>query len=40
MSKKACGVVWVAKASMAQNATKQQYLLVYKTTVVKKDSLK
>ena len=38
--RKACGLVWVAKASLAQNAAKLQYLLVYKTTVVKKDSLK
>jgi hypothetical protein len=39
MSRKAHGLVWVAKASLAQNAIKLQYLLVYKTTVVKKDSL-
>jgi len=40
MSRKAYSLVWAAKASLAQNATKLQYLLVYKTTVVKKDSLK
>jgi len=40
MSRKACGLVWSAKASLAQNATKLQYVLVYKTKVVKKDSLK
>jgi hypothetical protein len=40
MSRKAFGLVWAAKASLAQNATKLHCLLVYMTTVFKKDSLK
>jgi hypothetical protein len=38
MSRKAFGLAWAAKASLAQNAAKLQCLLVYKTTVFKKDS--
>jgi hypothetical protein len=36
MSRKAFGLVWAAKASLAQNATQLQCVLVYKTTVFKK----